>query len=492
MNNKNKGTCNDKQVRDKNMSYEKQKTTSSNIDNKVLKSGIWYTISNFMMQGLNILTLPIFTRMLSKEQFGEFSNYSSWQNILLIIVTLNLESTLISAKYDFKDFDKYVFSVLSLSTLSTIFWIFMVNIFQSYFIKLFNMSLVYINILLVYLLFYPAISLYQARARYLFDYWGSIIVSTLLSLCTASISIMLVLMSDNRLTGRVLGNMVPTVIIGLVLYVFLFLKGKKIILKMWRYALPIALPFIPHLLSLTVLSSTDRIMITKMCNSQATALYSLAYNCGALVTILLSSLNGAFAPWLGLKLNTKDYVSIKRVTPLYVISFCLLAFGVMLFAPEILLILGGENYMVAKYVMPPVALACIFQFLYTMYVNIEQINKHTLEMAIASISAAGLNFLLNIWLIPIWGYIAAAYTTVLSYFWLLIIHMFVVHKMKFGFVYDSKFILMVAATMSLCTIFVTFLYTKLALRLGVIICYLLLLITILFKYRKLIIGKLIK
>jgi len=92
---------------------------SNNNNAKAIKSGIWYTISNFLLKAIGFLTTPIFTRLLTQAEFGEYSNFASWLNILTIIVTLNMEASLISAKYDYKDrFDNYIYSVLSLSTAS--------------------------------------------------------------------------------------------------------------------------------------------------------------------------------------------------------------------------------------------------------------------------------------------------------------------------------------------------------------------------------------
>lgn len=82
---------------------------------KALKSGVWYTAANFLMKSLAFITTPIFTRMLSKEQYGAFQNFASWQGIFAVFVTLNLGTTLISARYDFKkDLDRYITSMLAL------------------------------------------------------------------------------------------------------------------------------------------------------------------------------------------------------------------------------------------------------------------------------------------------------------------------------------------------------------------------------------------
>ena len=95
---------------------------------KAFKSGIWYTASNFLVKGIAFLTTSIFSRLLTKADFGLYNNYISWLSIATILVTLNLDSTLISARYDYeKRFDEYIFSVLALSTISTAIWFVVVN-----------------------------------------------------------------------------------------------------------------------------------------------------------------------------------------------------------------------------------------------------------------------------------------------------------------------------------------------------------------------------
>ena len=101
---------------------------------KALKSGIWYTTSNFLVRSIGFITTPIFTRMLTKADFGLYNNFSSWLLIATVFVTLHLESTLISARYDYEDsFDEYIFSILGLSSLVACFWFALVNALAIFF-----------------------------------------------------------------------------------------------------------------------------------------------------------------------------------------------------------------------------------------------------------------------------------------------------------------------------------------------------------------------
>ena len=443
-------------------------------NSKAVKSGIWYTAANFLMRSIGLITTPIFTRLLTHEEFGLYSNFSSWLGILTIIITLNLESTFISARYDFEEkFDNYILSVLSLSTLSSAAAIVILNALYIPLAGILGMSRLYLNCMLIYILFLPAVNLFQARERYNFEYKISVLLSLIISIGSALLSVVLVMNMDDGLQGRIFGSVIPTIAVGVILYFIIFRNGKSVDTSYWKYALVICLPFIPHLLSMTVLNSLDRIMITNICGAEDNALYSLAYSCGHIISILLVSMNTAFAPWLGQKLHDKAYGEIRSASKKYIGLFMALAFGIMIFTPEILLIMGGRSYNGALYVMPPVACGCICQFLYTLFVNVEQFSRKTIGMAIASASAALLNYVLNLIFIPKFGYIAAAYTTLAGFLWLLLVHMLLVKKYGYSEVYSYRFVALAAGAAMAVTLGVNALYSVPVVRYIVGVIYIL-------------------
>ncbi|MBR0412404.1 MAG: oligosaccharide flippase family protein [Eubacterium sp.] len=410
-----------------------------NNDSKALKSGIWYAAAVMLQRGIWIITIPLFSRLLTKAEFGAYNNYTAWLAILTIIVTLNLDSTFISAVHDFKDkIDEYVLSMLCLGAVSTAVFSIIINVFHGAFENLFSLKLLYINVILVYLLFLPALTMFQTRDRFLFRYKTSSVVTGATALVTELLALGLVYFSDsNRLTLRIVGSAVPTVVIGAVLFVYFIKTGKRVKISYWKYALPIALPYIPHLISMMILNSTDKIMITKICGEADNAMYSMAYTCGMVITMLVMTMNNAFSPWLADKLNNDDREAVKSVSDKYFGFFAFCTVGVMLVSPEILMVLGGEKYYAARFIIPPVIMGCVFQFAYTMLVNIEQFKKKTVGMSIASVLAAVLNIVLNALLIPEYGYEIAAYTTLISYAVLYLIHYILVKCMSYDDVYKN-------------------------------------------------------
>ena len=453
-------------------------------NSKALKSGIWYTASNFLVRSIGFITTPIFTRLLTHAEFGLYNNYISWLAILTILVTLNLDSTLISARYDFEDtLDEYILSTLSLSTLSTVIWLAAANLFPAFFENYLGMDLVYVNTMLVYLLFLPAVHLFQARERYYFEYKMTVATSLFISVGTAALSVLMVVSMEDKLAGRIFGSAIPTIVLGAILYLFFIKKGRKLTLGYWKYALPICLPFIPHLLSLSALNSMDRIMITRWCGAEDNAIYSLAYTCGAIVTLLMTSMNSAFAPWLGEKLNYGKHEEIRSFSKIYVLGFSFLAVGIMALAPEVLAIMGPKSYSDGKYVITPIAMGCVCQFLYTLFVNVEQFKRKTVGMAFASVFAALVNYVLNYVFIPKVGYLAAAYTTLAGYLCLLVIHMLLVYRLKLSDVYDYKMISITVVVMMGITVLISFMYSYNIVRYIFILVYFIVFIMILMRYK---------
>ena len=55
-----------------------------------VKAALWFTICNFLQRGVTMITTPIFTRVLSEEQYGIYSTYLSWENLLLMITVKSI------------------------------------------------------------------------------------------------------------------------------------------------------------------------------------------------------------------------------------------------------------------------------------------------------------------------------------------------------------------------------------------------------------------
>ena len=111
-------------------------------------------------------------------------------------------------------------------------------------------------------------------------------------------------------------------------------------------------------------------------------------------------------------------------------------------SPELIRWLLPAIYEPCIFIIPPLVVGMFFQFVYMFIYDVEYYNKKSIYIAIASVIAALTNLLLNFILIPRFGYLAAGYTTVFSYFILVICSFYFATKMKIGDRYDCKYFIL--------------------------------------------------
>lgn len=90
------------------------------IKNSFLSSSIIYVFGSFLTSGLAFITTPIFTRLLTPEDYGITSVFATWVSVFTIFVGVQTSSTIATAHIHFKkeEFNQYLSSILFLSTVS--------------------------------------------------------------------------------------------------------------------------------------------------------------------------------------------------------------------------------------------------------------------------------------------------------------------------------------------------------------------------------------
>lgn len=447
---------------------------------------LYYIICNFISKGMIVLTTPIFTRILSETEYGKFTTFTSFENIMAIIVTLDLEASIARAKYDFDDdMNGYLKTILLISNLVTLLIYIFAECNSVLVSNIFSVEMKYIRLLFVYLLFSPAFTFLQIKHRIYKKYRFFVAFSISSSVVRALLSVALVVIFDDKLLGRIIGYIVPITIMNIGLWLYVILKGKRLSVKYIRYAVAISLPLIPHALSNNLLSSSDRIMISNICGSEAVSFYSVAYTASMMASLLWTSMNQAWAPWLfdNMALGSKE--NIWNKSKIYISIFIIAIIGLLLFSPEIILILGGERYYESRFIMPPIIIGFLFQFVYGMYVNIEIFMKKTITISVGTVLAAFINIGLNWLFIPRIGYLAASYTTMAGYFLLLLFHYLIVKKCgKFADIYDKKFIFSIVFLTTVFGAISIFLYYNNGLRYFIMVLYFTILGTGIIRYIK--------
>ena len=408
------------------------KEQASQSQNKVVKAGAGYVIGNYLLKGITFLSAPIFTRLLTTEEFGNFGTYTSYESIFYIIVGLALHSSINNAKYKYKEkFEEYVSSIVLLTGISTFLWMILANVFYDSYGQALDLSRLLVNILVLHCFGTAMFQFFNTYVSLNYSVKSFMKLTSINALTNMALSIILILtvFSESRFLGRVIGTALPIFLIAVYIVIYFCRKSKPVInLQYWKFALRYSLPIIPHGISQVILSSFDRIMIKNMIGAAEAGLYNFAYTIYSLIKVVSTSLDNVWKPWIYEKMDAKDYKAIHKQGTSYAFGMALFTSLIVMVAPEIIKILGAREYWDSTNCVVPVVIGGYFAFIYTLPVMIEYFYGKTKFIAVGSVLAAAINVILNAFFIPRYGYIAAAYTTMLTYFLYFLFHFLMAAK----------------------------------------------------------------
>ena len=383
-----------------------------------VKASFWFMICSFLQKGISVITTPIFTRLLSNSEYGQFSVYNSWMGIVTIIVTMNLSWGVYTQGLIKFDKERNVFSstLQGLTLFLTIIWTVIYLLFRHQFNELMSITTLQGIAMLIIIWSSSAFNFWASEQRVLYKYKLLVSFTLIVSILQPSLGIVLIICSKDKVTARILGVLFAQIIIYSAGFIIQLLRGKKLFSKkFWKYAVVFNLPLIPHYLSQIVLSSADRIMIQNMVNDRAAGIYGLAYSLAQIMLLINTALLQTLNPWLFQQIKNKEFFRIEPIANIAIGVIVIFNLLLIVIAPEAVAFFAPKEYYEAIWVIPPVAVSSLFLFMYDLFAKFEFYYEKTLFVMIASIVGAIVNVILNYIFIGKFGYIAAGYTTMLCY-----------------------------------------------------------------------------
>ena len=294
-----------------------------------------------------------------------------------------------------------------------------------------GLDLISLILLVVYSFSGAVLACYNAYVGLKYQYKSFLTVSGINAVSNIGLSILLMftLFPSDRYMARMIGTTVPITLIAVYIIISFFRRsrpGNYVPFLSW--GLKYSTPIISHGISQVILAQFDRIMINRMINPESAGIYSFAYNIYAIINVTARSLDNVWNPWFYEQMAKKQFENIKKKSSLYAMLMMLVSVGVMLVSPELVRLLGDARYWSASYSVIPIVAGGFFAFLYTIPASIEYFYEKTKFIALGTFAAAVINIVLNYFFIQSMGYIAAAYTTLLTYFLYFLFHYLIAAK----------------------------------------------------------------
>lgn len=417
-----------------------------------VRASFCFLICSFLQRGISVVTTPIFTRLMSTQEYGQYSVFQSWLDIVTIFVSLKFYAG-VFLQGIVKQENKYKFAsaMQGLSFTLAIIWTVIYCIFNSSFNKITSLTTIQMVAMLLLIWTTGVFSYWSVEQRMENKYKPLIIITVLTSFFKPATGIILVITSEDKVTARILG----LAFIELFFYIGLFIKdmkkGKCFYDKtIWKYALSFNIPLIPHYLSMAVLNSSDRIMIKYYQGESKAGIYSLAYSLALIMTLFNSALLQTVEPWLYKKINAKEEKDISKVAYITLAFIASVNIGLIAIAPEAVKIFAPPEYAEAIWIIPSVAMSVYFMFAYSLFAAFEFYFEKTHYITLATLVGAVANIILNMIFIPVFGYYAAGYTTLVCYILFAVMHYFFMtqickNKLKGEKIFNIKILLAITS-----------------------------------------------
>lgn len=410
------------------------------LRNQTVKAGTWYTVSNVLNKAVGFISMPLFTKFMSPEEFGVINTYLSWVTIISIFIGLFLYQSVVVAFKDFpKDINKYLSAVLTLS-------------FGSF---LFIGSFIYGTVVLLkvnvpHML--VAFAIIESYAEFIISFYLQKLIMKnqykIYAFISSSFSIVIVLMSlvlmftvfkTNKPMARIFSAFFVETLVGVILGIVVLLRGKKFVnLKYWKYALKYSVPLIIHGSAAYILSQSDRLMLSALLKGNAglfqTGIYSVIYNFGMLAQVVSTALNNIWVSFFTRSLMENKTDGIDKKAKIFSNIFAFVTVGLLLTGPEIMKIMvRNKDYWSGTNMLIPITMSAFAMFLYSFFTTTEGYYKKTFIMSLNTVIAAVVNVVLNFVFIPRYGALAAAYSTLAAYLISAVIHYFMARKCNKSF-----------------------------------------------------------
>jgi O-antigen/teichoic acid export membrane protein len=395
-----------------------------------------YGLSSIVGRLLNYLLVPLYTyKFTNAADYGVVSELYAWVAFLVVLLTFGMETAYFRFRKENTN-EKEVFA-------SGFFILTIINLFFLAAIFLFNQSIAnallfnehpeYILLLglIVVLDGISALPLARLRAeekalQFAGINFASIFINILLNLV-----FMLILFDPNNPEKGVfyilLANLISSAIKPVLLYKdFLqvsFKPNGQLIRAMLLYAAPLVIAGFAGIINETL----DRILLkhllydetdpSSLMHAEAqVGIYSACYKLAMLVTIIIQAFRYAAEPFFFAqhKSENKNQIYVKVMN--YFLAFlCLIFLGVSLNIDILKYFIQNESYWVGLGVVPILLLANVFLGVYFNQSIWYKLSNKTKFGAYIAISGAILTIGINLVFIPIYGYWASAWATLIVY-----------------------------------------------------------------------------
>ena len=396
-------------------------------------------------QLISFFLLPLYTAYLATKEYGLVDLIQTYVTLLVPIITMELEMSifryLIDARGKEKDTKKLIsnnFFVLGISlTLFSILYIIV-----TCFVNIPFRWLILVDIIVCVLS-----GNFLQVARGLGKTLDFSISCILTGITTVISNIILICVFHMGAEGMIISMALANFICSLYLFIRLKLYNKinfklkdtKLLKEMYKYSIPL----IPNGVSWWIVNVSDRTIISFVLSASANGLYAISNKFPTIISSLTGIFNLSWAESASLHINSPDRDEFfTDVFNTIMKLFTALGIGMIACLPFVFPILINSKYNDAFNYIPYLVLGTVFNVAICLYSQVYLAKKLSKQVASTAILGAIINIVINVIFIKRIGLYAAALSTAISYFVMMVyrhidLKKYVKIKVEKGFVFNT-------------------------------------------------------
>ena len=373
------------------------------------------TISNFVSKILVFLMLPLYTNVLTTQEYGTIDIISTTINLSIPIFTLSISEAILRYTME-KNVIKEEVLKESLKVIVKGFLILLILSPLTTFLKL---PLVYVVIFLIYYLataITTALSYYTKGTNNLKLLGISNIIRALL---LVSLNCLMLLVLKLNIIGYYISLIVSDIIFIIILLIPVLKSKQKRIKQNHQLAKEMksySKPFIINSISWWINNASDKYLVLLFCGINITGIYSIAYKIPSMLEVVQNIFSQAWQISAIKEYKSKEAEAFfSTMYKYYNFILIMTVLIILLFLKSISKILFAKEFYVAWKFVPFLLLAILFGALSGFLGSLYSANKDSKMYAKSTLIGAISNIILNLILIPIFNAYGAAIATFISY-----------------------------------------------------------------------------
>lgn len=413
-------------------------------EKNLAKNTIIITIGKICTQLITFFLLPLYTGILSTEEYGTVDLLNTLVSLLLPIVTFQVEQALFRELIEVRDNEESKKKIISSGVITVIFQCIIYLIIFTLISPFINNN--YKFFLATNVIAYIFLSLFQQIARGLGDNKRYAIGSFISALFTIIFNVLFLVVIKLGAYGMLLGTMIGQLIASIYLFITLklykYIKIKEyrkdVIKKLWKYSIPL----IPNAISWWVFNASNRVIATTFLGVDQNGILAASLKFSSVYITFYNIFNMSWTESISVAANDKDVNNyFNKMFNIMLNLFTAMGIGIIACMPFVFPLMINDKFSSGYGLVPISIIGSLFNVIVGLISVIYVAKKNTKAIANTSVVSAIINILIHLALVKFIGLYAAVISTFASYFIMSIYRIIDINKKYFKIKIDKSLIL---------------------------------------------------